>query len=100
MTARPSTRPLEAVGSGPLQIDAAAEVDRICGALRSQLSETLKRRGLVLGMSGGVDSSVCAALAVRAVGPKRVFALFMPERDSDPASLELASAWAAELGID
>ena len=100
MTARPSARPLEAVGPGPLHIDAAAEVERICGALRSQLSETLKRRGLVLGMSGGEDSSVCAALAERAVGPKRVFALFMPERDSDPASLELASAWASELGID
>jgi NAD+ synthase len=88
------------VGPGPLHIEAAAEVERICRALRSQLSETLKRRGLVVGMSGGVDSSVCAALAVRAVGPKRVFALFMPERDSDPASLELASSWASELGID
>jgi NAD+ synthase len=51
-------------------------------------------------MSGGVDSSVCAGLAVRAVGPKRVFGLFMPERDSDSASLTLAREWAEKLGID
>jgi NAD+ synthase len=42
---------------------------------------------------------VCAALAAAAVGPKRVFGLFMPERDSDPASLELARGLAEQLGI-
>jgi NAD+ synthase len=51
-------------------------------------------------MSGGVDSSVCAALAVRALAPGRVMGLSMPERDSDPASLELAAAWARALGIE
>jgi NAD+ synthase len=51
-------------------------------------------------MSGGVDSSVAAGLAVAAVGPKRVFGLFMPERDSDPRSLELAREWADKLGIE
>jgi NAD+ synthase len=50
-------------------------------------------------MSGGVDSSVCAALAVRAVGPNRVFGLFMPERESDPLSLEIARSLADQLGI-
>ena len=51
-------------------------------------------------MSGGVDSSVCAALAVRAVGPQRVFGLFMPERESDPQSLAIAKSLAAQLGIE
>jgi NAD+ synthase len=51
-------------------------------------------------MSGGVDSSVSAALAVRAFGPRRELGLFMPERDSDPVSLELASGLARQLGID
>jgi NAD+ synthase len=74
--------------------------ERIAGVLRDQVAGTLKRRGLVVGMSGGVDSSVCAALAVRALGPGRVFALFMPERDSDPESLVLARDWAERLGID
>ena len=47
-------------------------------------------------MSGGVDSSVCAALAVRAVGADRVFGLLLPERESDPQSLTMARAWAED----
>ena len=48
----------------------------------------------------GVDSSVCAGLAVRALGPERVFGLFLPERDSDPQSLDIAREWAGILGIE
>jgi len=59
----------------------------------------MKRLGLVVGMSGGVDSSVCAALAVEAVGPKHVLGLFMPERESDPESLQIATVVARQLGI-
>ncbi|MGZ5234606.1 MAG: NAD(+) synthase, partial [Burkholderiales bacterium] len=51
-----------------LEIDPAAVVSRIRDVLREQLATNLRRRGLVVGMSGGVDSSVCAALAVEAVG--------------------------------
>lgn len=83
-----------------LEIDVEGAVDLIARALRRQVAERLKRRGLVVGMSGGIDSSVCAALAVRALGPRRVFGLFMPERDSDPRSLELARDWADRLGIE
>ena len=83
-----------------LQLDAETAVSRIVTALRTHLSTTLKRRGLVVGMSGGVDSSVCAALAVRAVGPNRVFGLFMPERESDPQSLSIAKTLADQLGIE
>ena len=83
-----------------LEIDASIVVAQIADVLRTQLASTLKRRGLVVGMSGGVDSSVCAALAVEAVGPKRVFGLFMPERESDPESLGIARSFADQLGID
>ncbi|AWC24549.1 MULTISPECIES: NAD(+) synthase [Aminobacter] len=82
-----------------LAIDPEAEAARIAAALRNQLTGTLRRRGLVLGLSGGVDSSVSAALAVRAVGAKNVFALFMPEDDSDPESLRLGSLVAETFGI-
>jgi NAD+ synthase len=82
------------------QIDAEREIERIAQALRSQVADDLKRRGLVVGISGGIDSAVCAGLAVRALGPKRVFGLFMPERDSDPLSLDLATEWADKLGIE
>jgi NAD+ synthase len=82
------------------RLDTESEIERIAGLLRHQVADVLKRRGLVVAMSGGVDSSVCAGLAVRAFGPSRVFGLFMPERDSDPQSLSLATELADKLGID
>lgn len=82
-----------------LMLDAEAEIDRIAGEMRKSLRATLRRRGLVLGLSGGIDSSVCAALAARAVGPERVHCLLMPEADSDPASLSLGQAVAEHFGI-
>jgi len=83
-----------------LEIDPATVVSRIRDVLRLQLATSLRRRGLVVGMSGGVDSSVCAVLAVEAVGPKHVLGLFMPERESDPESLSIARSYASQLGIE
>ncbi len=83
-----------------MEIDAAAEVERIVGELRRQLRHELRRRGLVLGLSGGIDSSVCAALAAKAVGPSNVLAVMMPERDSDPESLELGRRVAETFGLE
>ena len=83
-----------------LRVNAEAVTAEISATLRMQVGETLKRRGVVVAMSGGVDSSVCAGLAVRAFGPKRVLGLFLPERDSDPLSLSLATEWAEKLGIE
>ena len=83
-----------------LELDAAAETRRIAQTLRVQVGETLRRGGIVVAMSGGVDSSVCAALAVEAVGPGHVLGLGLPERESDPQSLALARDWAGRLAID
>jgi NAD+ synthase len=83
-----------------LAIDPAAAVAKIVDVLRSQLATSFKRKGYVVGMSSGVDSSVTAALAVQAVGPKKVFGIFMPERESDPDSLRIAKALADQLGIE
>lgn len=82
-----------------LRLDPAEAVRRIAEALRLQLGDVLRRRGLVVAMSGGLDSSVCAGLAVEAVGADRVLGLFLPERESDPESLRLATAWADQLGL-
>ncbi|OHV79740.1 NAD(+) synthase [Ensifer sp. LCM 4579] len=82
-----------------LKIDAAAEADRIVAGLRAQLRD-MRKRGLVLGLSGGIDSSVSVALAVRAVGAKNVFCLFMPENDSDPESLRLGRLVAETFGVE
>jgi NAD+ synthase len=59
-----------------------------------------RRRGVVLGLSGGVDSSVCAALAVRALGAKKVFGLLMPEHDSSSSSADRGALVAQQLGIE
>lgn len=83
-----------------LAIDLEREAERIADTLREQVRHTLRKRGLVVGLSGGIDSSVCAALAVRALGPGRVFGVMMPESDSDPESLRLGRLLAATLGID
>ncbi|MCK9550839.1 NAD(+) synthase [Aquamicrobium sp.] len=83
-----------------LDIDPEAETARIVEALRMQLRTVVRRRGLVLGLSGGIDSSVCAALAARAVGPKNAYCLFMPEHDSDPESLRLGRLVADTFGLD
>ncbi|TIP25771.1 MAG: NAD(+) synthase [Mesorhizobium sp.] len=82
-----------------LAIDSAAETDRIVTALRQQL-RGIRKRGLVLGLSGGIDSSVSVALAARAVGPQNVLCLFMPENDSDPESLRLGRLVAGTFGAD
>ena len=83
-----------------LRLDAARTVEEIAAALRQQVGQVLRRSGMVVAMSGGVDSSVCAGLAVRAVGPGRVLGLALPERESDGESLVLAREWAAQLGIE
>jgi NAD+ synthase len=82
----------------PLALDCGAEIERIAVGMRDQLRE-MKKRGLVLGLSGGIDSSVCAALAAKAVGAKNVLALLMPEADSDPDSRRLGRLVADTLGI-
>ena len=83
-----------------LRIDAEAETDRICTAVRDQVFRRLRRKGVVLGLSGGIDSSVTAALCVRALGPERVLGLYMPERDSSADSLDLGRLLAEHLRIE
>lgn len=72
-----------------LAIDVAAETARICQSMRDTVFGQLRRKGVVVGVSGGIDSSVVAGLAVRALGKERVFALFTPEMDSSSESLQL-----------
>lgn len=80
-------------------IDCAAETRRIGDFLRHTVARRLNRRGVVLGVSGGVDSAVCAALAARALGPQRVFALLMPEREASSGGRLRAERLCRRLGI-
>jgi NAD+ synthase len=83
-----------------LRLDAPAAIQRICELLRGQVLKQLRRRGAVLGLSGGVDSSVVAALCVRALGARNVLAILMPEQDAEAESLHLGRRVAEELGIE
>ena len=82
-----------------LSIDCAAEVEKISRWMVDAVGTQLHKRGVVLGLSGGVDSSVCAALAVRALGAAKVFGLLMPEHDSSRSSEVLGTQVAEQLGI-
>ncbi len=82
-----------------LRIDPPQAAEQIEKAIREQVLGTLKRRGAVLGISGGIDSSVVAALCTRALGKERVVGLLMPERDSSDDSLQLGRMLAEHLGI-
>ena len=82
-----------------LRVDPEQVTAEIVAALESAVVQGMRKRGLVLGLSGGVDSSVCAALCARALGPERVLALLMPERESSPDSLELGRLAAESAGI-
>ncbi|MEW6439789.1 MAG: NAD(+) synthase [bacterium] len=82
-----------------LRIDPAGVVHEIAEAVREIVRGGLKKKGAVVAMSGGVDSSVVAALCTKALGPGNVLGLFLPERDSTPAGLERAQKLAAQLGI-
>ena len=88
-----------ALGPDVLAIDAAAEVARISQWMVESVATTLHRRGVVVAISGGVDSSVCAALAARAFGPKKVYGLLLPERDSSGSSADRGKLVAEQLGI-
>lgn len=82
-----------------LKIDVGAETDRIAASIRETVQGQFKRKGAVVAVSGGIDSSVVAALCVRALGPERVIALFLPETDSSGESLRLGKRLADSLGI-
>jgi NAD+ synthase len=87
-------------GPDVLKIDPAAETERIVSTMRETVGKVMRKRGGVLGISGGVDSSVVLALAVRAFGAERVVALMLPEKDSETDSERLARMVAAQYGVE
>ena len=83
-----------------LGIDAAVESRKIEDCIREQVLGVLRRKGAVVGLSGGIDSSVVATLCARALGKDKVFCLFMPEHHSSGDSLVLGRCLADFLGVE
>jgi NAD+ synthase len=83
-----------------LNIDPEAEANRISEALRHSVFETMRKQGGVVGISGGIDSSVVLALMVKAFGAGRVLGVLMPERESNPDSARLAENLAETFGVN
>ena len=82
-----------------LKIDCQSEVERICSFIQQQV-RAMKRDGIVVGLSGGIDSALMAAICVRALGKDRVFGLILPEKESNPVSAEYATKHANQLAIE
>lgn len=83
-----------------LELDLARKADELGSALAEAVLKTLRRRGVVVAVSGGIDSACVAALAVAALGPRRVFGLLLPERDSAGESTAYGRKLCETLGID
>jgi NAD+ synthase len=83
-----------------LDLDCAKETDRILNGMTETVYHQLHRQGAVVGISGGIDSSVVLALCARAFGPERVFGLLLPEKESSPESADLAHELAAKFGVE
>lgn len=79
--------------------DVEALIDRITEKLKQDISGVLQRKGAVVGISGGIDSSVTLALSVKALGADRVLGVIMPEKDSSAESEKLATLLAGQLGV-
>lgn len=88
-----------AMSADVLKMDEGAEIERIAKRIREILSTQLRRRGLVVAISGGIDSAVCAALCTRAIGKDKIFGLLLPEHDSSSDSVKLGKKLAEQLGI-
>ena len=83
-----------------LRLDAEAAVAEIVAGLEDAILHRLRKRGAVVAVSGGVDSSVAAALCVRALGPERVLALLLPESESSGETADLSALLVEHLGVD
>jgi NAD+ synthase len=82
-----------------LKLDCSPETERICAFIRNETLHSFRKKGVIVAVSGGIDSSTVAALAVRALGPNRVIALLMPEKDSSAETLELSQLIVEHLGV-
>jgi NAD+ synthase len=79
--------------------DIENEANRIANKLKADIFGLTRRKGAVVGISGGIDSSVTLALAVKALGSDRVLGVILPEKESNPESREFALKLAEQCKV-
>jgi len=82
-----------------LRINCKDEVNRLCLFIKEQV-HSMKRDGAVIGISGGVDSAICSALCIKALGSDNVLGVILPEKESNPVSEQFASSHAKQIGLN
>ena len=83
-----------------LKIDPAQQLEKLSKFIMEQVKVVFRRKGVIVGLSGGIDSACIAAVAVHAIGKERVMGLVLPETESNPISSEYAIKHAQALGIE
>ncbi|MBN1627341.1 MAG: NAD(+) synthase [Deltaproteobacteria bacterium] len=83
-----------------LKINPAEELEKLSKFIVEQVNVIFRRKGVIVGLSGGIDSAMIAAVCVHALGKEKVKGLILPERESNPISSEYAFKHAKELGIE
>ncbi len=83
-----------------LKIDPAQELEKLSKFIVDQVNVVFRRKGVVVGLSGGIDSAMISAVSVHALGKEKVVGLILPESESNPISSEFAFKHAQEMGIE
>jgi len=82
-----------------LKLECAKETERTADFIARTIKVDMRKKGAVVGLSGGIDSAVVCALCVRAFGPEKVLGVLLPEKECSPQSEEYAMIQANQLGI-
>jgi NAD+ synthase len=99
MTDAQELKPQPVFSKESLNLQVEEETKRIVDFLTETVHRGLRRQGIVVGISGGIDSSVVLALCVKAFGPERVVGVLLPEKESSPENIPLAEELARKYGV-
>ena len=66
------------------------KIDLITKFIKKEVFEIYQKKGVVIGLSGGIDSAITAALCTKSIGSEKILGLILPEKESDPNSENLS----------
>ena len=76
------------------------KIDEITEFVKKEVFEIFEKKGIVIGLSGGIDSAITAALCAKSIGSEKILGLILPEKESDVNSKNLALQIAEKYNID